>query len=299
MAQNKRHMDKAITISANSLFHFTNNISNLIGILTNNFFPRYSLENYSAFYTQSMAKRLKLINIAIPMVCFCDIPLSSIRNHIKVYGRYAIGLSKEWGERKNISPVMYALNNSISAKVISNSLSATEKCFYKSIKHLGERYAGNTNYKEDKKDKLIDTLSVELGRVQSGLIAIMAFTKNYSGTFHHGGKRYRNVCFYDEREWRYVPDSTSLFDNEIPWYIDKSTYLNAGRRKSANTKLERNEYMLDFRPSDIRYIIVANDNEIIKMVDKVNKIKGNKYSYNALRLLTTRIISMEQILHDF
>ena len=282
-----------------TLFHFTNNVSNLIAILTNNFYPRYSLENYSAFYTKDMAKRLKFTNIAIPMVCFCDIPLSSIRNHINVYGRYAIGLSKEWGGRKNISPVMYALKNSISAKVIRKSFNATEKCIHKSNKHLEELYSVDPEYKPDKKDKLIDALSDELAGVENGLIDIMAFTKNYSGAFLRDGKKYRNVCFYDEREWRYVPDSGFLFENQIPSYIDKATYLDGDRRKVANTRLERPECMLEFNPSDIRYIIVANDNEIINMIDKVHQIKGSKYSDNDLLLLITRIISMEQILQDF
>ncbi|MFZ4439761.1 MAG: abortive infection system antitoxin AbiGi family protein [Syntrophales bacterium] len=292
-------MEKATIISANTLFHFTSNIDNLIGILTNNFYPRYCLEDYSVFYTKDMAKRLKYSNIAIPMVCFCDIPLSSIRNHINVYGRYAIGLSKEWGKKKHISPVMYALSNSISSKVIRKSLSTIEKCIHKSNKHLETLYSNNPTYKQDKKDKLIDILSNELARVDSGLLDIMAFTKNYKGTFLRNGKQYRNVCFYDEREWRYVPDERFLFELEIPFHIRKEECLDANRRRNADLRLERRECMLKFGPPDIRYIIVGKHEEILPMVDSIHQIKGNNYSDNDLRLLTTRIISMEQILQDF
>jgi hypothetical protein len=246
-----------------------------------------------------MAKRLKYSNIAIPMVCFCDIPLSSIRNHINVYGRYAIGLSKEWGKKKHISPVMYALSNSISAKVIRKSLSTIEKCIHKSNKHVQTLYSNNPTYTQDKKDRLIDILSDELARVDSGLLDIMAFTKNYMGTFFRNGKPYRNVCFYDEREWRYVPDGRFLFELEIPSYIRKQECLDADRRHQANLRLERCECMLKFGPPDIRYIIVAKHEEILPMVDSIYQIKGHNYSDNDLRLLTTRIISMEQILQDF
>ncbi len=292
-------MEKAATISANTLFHFTSNLENLIGILTTNFYPRYCLEDHSVFWTKDMAKRLRYSEIAIPMVCFCDIPLSSIRNHIKVYGRYAIGLSKEWGEKKRISPVMYALSNSISATVIRKSLYTIEKCIHKSNAHLNALYSNDPNYKQDKKDKLIDILSDELARVDSGLLDIMAFTKNYRGTFIRNGKQYRNVCFYDEREWRYVPNGRFLFEQGIPSYIPKEVWIDLTKRRDANTKLERPECMLTFGPPDIRYIIVAKHEEILPMVDSVQQIKGNKYSYNDLRLLTTRIISMEQILQDF
>jgi Putative abortive phage resistance protein AbiGi, antitoxin len=292
-------VEKAATVSANTLFHFTSNINNLVGILRNNFYPRYCLENFSAFYTKDMAKRLGFSNIAIPMVCFCDIPLSNIRHHINVYGRYAIGLTKGWGKRKNISPVMYALENSISARVIRRGFSRIEKSIHKTNEHLEKLYSKDPKYKFDEKDKLIDELAGTLARVDNGLIDMMSFTKNYSGTFIRNGKNYKNVCFYDEREWRYLPDSSFLFEQQIPSYIQRNVFLDQAKRTKENEKLERVECLLEFEPSDIRYIIVAKNDEILPMVDSIHQIKGNKYSYNDLRLLTTRIISMEQILQDF
>ena len=38
-------MDKTY-LSANTLFHFTNNIDNIINILTNEFSPRYCMESF-------------------------------------------------------------------------------------------------------------------------------------------------------------------------------------------------------------------------------------------------------------
>ena len=87
------------TISANTLFHFTSSLDNLTGILINDFYPRYCLEDFSDFLEHKY-------RIAIPMVSFCDIPLSQIHNHIKYYGGYALGLKKEWGRRNKISPII-------------------------------------------------------------------------------------------------------------------------------------------------------------------------------------------------
>lgn len=46
--------------------------------------------------------------IAYPMVCFCDIPLSQIKNHTNSYGKYAIGLKKEWAQKWHISDTIHS-----------------------------------------------------------------------------------------------------------------------------------------------------------------------------------------------
>jgi hypothetical protein len=44
---------------------------------------------------------------AIPMVCFCDLPLSLIKKHVEEYGGYGIGLNKTWGVKNGVAPVIY------------------------------------------------------------------------------------------------------------------------------------------------------------------------------------------------
>lgn len=88
------------TLSANTLFHFTRNKENLISILKSYFYPRYCLEEF--YFIPKIKTKW-----ALPMVCFCDIPLSQIKNHTLKYGEYAIGLTKEWAQIKGITPVLY------------------------------------------------------------------------------------------------------------------------------------------------------------------------------------------------
>lgn len=42
-----------------------------------------------------------------PMVSFCDIPLSLAKDQIEKYGSYAIGMTKEWGIKNSLNPVVY------------------------------------------------------------------------------------------------------------------------------------------------------------------------------------------------
>ena len=87
-------------LSANTLFHFTKTHENILSILENEFYPNYSLEDWKPLSGKTHP-------IAIPMVSFCDIPLSQISNHTKHYGNYALGLKKEWGIKNKINPVLY------------------------------------------------------------------------------------------------------------------------------------------------------------------------------------------------
>src|SRR5438552_2629153 len=89
--------------SANTLFHFTG-VRALKGILRNGFYPKYRKENLSV----ATPRISKYKNAYVPMVCFCDLPLSRIRQHIDFYGEYGIGMRKEgWGIERGISPIIY------------------------------------------------------------------------------------------------------------------------------------------------------------------------------------------------
>ena len=85
-----------MNISLNTLFHFTDKIENVIGILKEGFRPHFCLEDLNDFVSRD--ERIEYLEWAIPMVCFCDIPLSQSTNHREHYGNYGIGLSKEWGK---------------------------------------------------------------------------------------------------------------------------------------------------------------------------------------------------------
>ena len=73
-------------ISSSTLFHFTSSIDYIRSILEDEFRPNLSLEDLSCLELQE--------KVAIPMVSFCDIPLSQTKAHMQYYGHYGIGLAK-------------------------------------------------------------------------------------------------------------------------------------------------------------------------------------------------------------
>jgi len=85
-----------------SLFHFTKKFETLKAILESGYFwARYSLEDIS------WGKGEKRLYYALPMVCFCDIPLSRIEEHTEFYGGYGIAMTQERGIRNGLNPLIY------------------------------------------------------------------------------------------------------------------------------------------------------------------------------------------------
>jgi hypothetical protein len=83
-----------------SLFHFTNALQTLCRILEDGFWPRYCHEYIGWVATDPEF-------IAIPVVCFCDIPLSRLTEHTAFYGNFGIGMTQEWGLNSGLNPVFY------------------------------------------------------------------------------------------------------------------------------------------------------------------------------------------------
>lgn len=110
-------------ISASTLLHFTDGIESLKGILENGFRFSYCYEEYNNaiifnndhrenanfFIGTNRTKR----GVAIPMICFCDIPLLRAQEHAECYGKYIIGIDKNYAETlyKDLNPVLYLFSN--------------------------------------------------------------------------------------------------------------------------------------------------------------------------------------------
>ncbi|MFD0963124.1 abortive infection system antitoxin AbiGi family protein [Pseudofulvibacter geojedonensis] len=284
-------------LSSNTLFHFTREKDFLVSILRNGIFIRYSLETYGKILKSKS-------ELVLPMSCFCDIPLSQISEHRKKYGSYSIGLSKEWGLKNGLSPVLYTHAKSETAKVL-NTLSANlENIFDIENSEENQKLLKEYGYKDEEIDLVNsgqylaskqvreknEELSKQLGH-------FLKYVKPYSGTGYSNGNEFRQVKFYDEREWRYVPPKELLQKIEIKDIYKREFYTDEVKRRYINMRLAKHK-KLTFKPKDIKFIVVEKEDEIPPMIEKLREIFGQNSSYNDLMILNSRIISLEQIIED-
>lgn len=243
-------------LSSNSILHFTKTSAALKGILQDNFKIKYCLE---------MIHLSDELNYAAPMVSFCDIPLSQIKDHIGKYGAYGVGLTKEWAQKNKLNPVVYIQENSYLAESIDRS------------------------YREILAVKDIDWNN--LSEEQKHWLNILRHVKNYEGELRRNGA-ILNYRYSDEREWRYTP----TYEDCKQMAIDPVGYDTDVKKATVNERIAN--LRLSFDPNDIKYIIIEKESEISEFVHVLRTSKGNKYSYNDLERLMTRIITSEQIMTD-
>lgn len=246
-----------MAISTNSIIHYTKSLGIVEDILREGFKIKYCAEKLL------LTKNNKSSAAAHPMISFCDIPLTSSFDHIKSYGPFGIGLTKEWAAQQGVSPVLYIDKGSDLASSIYFLMTETR------------RPDGNLNKKQRKE-----------------IFRIKAYAKNYSGDFSRLDKVFTNYKFYSEREWRIVPDSKTLggasFSVRLSEYEkDKDKY---------NNSISSCRIKFDYK--DISYLIVENNSDIPKIIKILNRIYSG-ISTEEQFLLYSKVCSIEQIKSDY
>jgi hypothetical protein len=253
-------------ITANTLFHCTDDISFLKSILKDNGFrPSFCIDDYKGlFYNNS-----EINNYAIPMVCFCDIPLSQIKDHIDKYGGYALGLSKDWGRNNKLNPVTYLAKSPNLINV----------------------------YAEFIKNKLVN-FKPGSDKTTEGIVRVLQYMKPYEG------KKWlkkdlkfseEDTNFYNEREWRYVPTDMKncvIWQNEFEDSTKKSDIQNTLKDCCS----------LEFCATDIKYIIVKDNDQVLDFIKFINnelQFKKVECNEETKKILCSRILTTKQINDDF
>jgi len=250
----------------NTLFHFTTK-EGFLGILENNFRLSYALEKIRGPHTEKV--------IAIPMVSFCDLRLSELSRHIQSYGRYGIGLSKDWAERQKLNPVFYVNPD---AQVVGDAMWAIDKL----------NQAGLAKGREGEASEQL--------KLQGSVMNILRFMKNYEGDLVREGKvKEQRFRFANEREWRFVPD---VFHAEVLPFVR----VTGDGTWNSEIKAKCNKLVahlpLKFDPDDIKYLVVEQDEERLPLLPYLSAVTGKNYSEDEIKRLSTRILTSEQIETD-
>lgn len=276
-----------MAISTNSIFHFTKPKSILNTLLKDGGFKiTYCLENYIINEAN--------VKIAIPMVSFCDIPLSSTINHIKSYGQYAVGLSKTWAKENKINPVLYMVPNSYSMELIVPFIVDTIN-----NDEYGFKKRRKLEMLPDNKAKLTNIYTGERKRKIDAVIGLLSFIKNHDGDLIRKGQLIKkNYKFYDEREWRYIA-TQEIFDRH---HISYNPLINTHEYNDWRNRTIKKEFIpgikLTFKATDIDYIILRYESQkkqFIKDLEGYDHLYENDFDYNNL---LTKLISTEKIMED-
>lgn len=253
-----------MSLSSNSLLHFTKNFNNLKGILTKTFKVNYCRENLKAGD--------KFFDILVPVVSFSDVPFSQVMHQIKAYGSYGIGLSKSWAMRNGLNPVLYVERESNIGSTFYQSLFSKISSDQISLMHM-----------ETENKNIMD---------------IIRYMKNYEGDLERiGRKTKRNYRFSDEREWRYVlpPSNVNQLFGNCNTFYGKGEFIKI-LKTQLNEKIAH-EY-LHFGPEDVTYIIIKSERERDKTIEVIRDIK-DVHGELVVSRIASKIVTVEQIKGDY
>jgi hypothetical protein len=236
-----------------NLFHFTKSAAVLASILKDGFWPRYCLEDTGWYGAEGHDYK------AFAMVCFCDIPISRISDHISLYGSFGIGLSREWAIKNGLNPVLYLnAETPLYDSIATVTLAATR---------------AKASYPQ----------------TNEAIKQLFAYIKPISGHMLVNGTRIARD-FYQESEWRFIAKSENI--NNLMSYDQYSdtTALAASNQQTWE------HCRLNFDPSDVRYIFVPDDNDLPGLMDFIAEQKN--YSDLERKILMSRLTSLESIGRD-
>jgi hypothetical protein len=309
-------MDK---ITANTLFHFTSKDA-LLGILKTGFRPNYSTETGKSLSNDAP-------ELLVPMVCFCDLPISKVDRHIngytweykgqvkpsKKYGEYGLGMTKEWGKRKRLNPVTYITQESYMLEFLYE-MDRNLRYLCTQLQKIWDESSVDSHIKNYWNNPIARAMSIGMPPLPVEYETLISAARALSNSAALAGyvKPYMDFTtgqlYYDEREWRCSVPYTRGYDGTVPIFFKKDDkIIPTGQHEfyEADMKyLEKckqniiDRYMLDFSASDIKYLILKDDSEIHEVVESLRSVP-EKYDEKSIERLMTRIITCQQIKEDF
>ena len=294
--------------SANTLFHFMKEEKYLKSILQQRaIIPRYCVETVD--YLDICKGGISFNEIAVLQKCFCDIPFHKLADafplngigenfqklsaeekanleknntHFDYYGKYAIAFSKTWCEQHNLQPIHY-LNR--------------ESHYAEDFRSLLQQVLND----EEVPDKYVQDVINRLSYVKP-LRGIMKRKAKLGGE-ESEIELFKN--FHDEREWRYVPQSTSLETLHMAAVIANPKMV--ALHKEISKQLEQEKYSdiwLKFSFDDVRYIIVPDSYSRINIIREIISIPLDKFDSSSdvelqKQVLISKILVLDEIRRDW
>ena len=273
-----------------SVFRFTKDFELLKKIIRDGIIPNFCEEDLSFDGVDFC--------VGIPMASFCDIPITLLDEHNSRYRNYGIALSKEKKKKNGLTPVMYIANDAVLQSVYHHYQQNQKVLDWYHRDEVKARLANDTLIKGFPLGDYVKMLSAEQEHAVN--THIIGYLKKYEGIYNK-----KPINNYEENEWRYlVPD-----EKGTEWFWSKEEYMKwrfPDGDKTAKKPLpteELKKHTLEFDASDIKYILVKDDDfkaRVIEFIKGLKTIGGRKLtSGKANEDLITRIITLDQVKMDF
>jgi hypothetical protein len=233
-------------ISSDSIFHFVKRRDWLLRILKDRAFK--------ARYVYEELPHIRF-HVGIPMKCFCDIPLGVIKKHLSSYGKFGIGISKEYARRNAFSPVIYVHKNSDTMLRYLRQVKKTE--FMKDPNSLLPYFKLDETYRKAKDGRRLATR------------------------------------LYDEREWRWIPKNPKYED--FAGFSEEEIRNMRLDIVNGQLEKDKDQYKLPFEFSDITYIFVQQEEDVDKVIEEIRRSKIDSRSADRLiaKIVTSRQIERD------
>jgi hypothetical protein len=228
--------------------------------LTEGFKPFYTMEKLS--YLNVKAKNDQYFEMAFPVVCFCDLPISLQFLHREKFGGYGIGLKKRWGIQKFLTPVVYSHTDSITSSVLKNLIE---------------------NFIEENGRQMIHSNGRNYQGLNNNISYLLMFFKPYEGFRYNKETQIfdeNTTRFYDEREWRYIP----LNCDGLKLNLEMSDYKVDGILKEENKKIQNNN-KLEFMLNDVEFLFLKKESEVDLFLSKLS----SKFTLDQLEIIRKKI----------
>ena len=102
--------------------------------------------------------------------------------------------------------------------------------------------------------------------------------------------------FYQESEWRFVPDASAIANVVDPLDHPTPTELQKAIQSANEATMEH--CMLRFVPSDVRYIFLKSDSDIPPMMNFIQS-ELDSFPGADLKILMSRVTSLESLSKDW
>lgn len=281
------------SIASSSLLHFTKRFSALKGILSKGFRYSYCTEKFPKAVVNNVLHRDEegftpnntytndtiSGDVLIPMVSFCDVPLTRAGIHTNSYGKYIIGIDKEIARSiySTLMPVQYMSSERYRHAVSELSML---KC---------------------------SDLARKNQQVDDSINMILSSSKQYEII-----RKGKPVTCYNEREWRIVLADRG--ETKWGWKLEAGE-----SKEKYNKDLHSiDDIYLSFVHNDgsksleiiesdlsklITHIIVKKESQVERLVDYImnesNKIFGYNVSQCVRKQLISKISSFERLSSDY